>query len=302
MINIKNMQYLCYGNCLEITNGNVMLRVTTDVGPRIIYYGTQDEDNMMFCDVNDDINVQNEYLDTNFQKGETWHIYGGHRLWTSPENQGSYFPDNYPVQVEMLDNGATFYGINEVTNGIRKTIKITMDESGVVTIDHSFTNFTENPVTIALWALSVMNKGGLAVIPMSTEDTGLLANRNLVLWPYTNVRDARLTIAQKFFSLQQNVKCDGPLKIGVLNTEGLVYYIRGGKMLEKKFNKANRDGTYVDYSCSTELYTSEHFIEVEAISELFDIAASATEHHVEVWTLHEGDKLQSEIMEMINEG
>ena len=302
MINIKNMQYLCYGNCLEITNGKVMLRVTTDVGPRIIYYGTQDEDNMMFCDVNDKINAKNDYLDTNFHKGEAWHIYGGHRLWTAPENQGSYFPDNYPVKVEQLDNGAIFYGVNEVTNNIKKTIKITMDDNGVVTIDHSFYNFTKKPVTIALWALSVMNKGGLAVIPMSTEDTGLLANRNLVLWPYTNVRDTRLTIAQKYISLQQKEVCDGSLKLGVLNTEGLVYYIRNGKMLEKKFDKANREGRYVDYSCSTELYTSEHFIEVEAISELFDIAAGGTEHHVEVWTLHEGDELQNQIMEMINEG
>lgn len=302
MINVINVQYLSYGNCLEITNGNVVLRVTTDVGPRIIYYGTCDEDNMMFCDVDDNVNRYSDFLDDNFKKGESWHIYGGHRLWTSPEDEASYYPDNYPVEVQLIDNGAAFFSANECTTGIRKGMAITMDESGEVTIDHTFYNFTNKTVNFALWALSVMNKGGLAVVPMSTEDTGLLANRNIVLWPYTNVRDERLTINQTYISLQQEVECSGPLKIGVLNTEGAVYFIRGDKMLEKKFEKADRLGNYVDFSCSTELYTSEHIIEVEALSQLVDITSGETAHHVEVWTMHQGDSLHKTIMDMVNEG
>ena len=301
MININKVKYMMYGNCIEITNGDVLVRVTTDVGPRIIYYGTIDEDNMMFCDVDDNVNRSNDYLDVNFKKGEAWHIYGGHRLWTSPEDEASYFPDNYPVEVKMLDNGAVFYSANECTTGIRKGISVTMRESGELTLDHTFYNFTDNTVTYALWALSVMNKGGLAVIPMATDDTGLLANRNIVLWPYTNVKDDRLTIQQTYLSLQQKEVCDGSLKIGVLNTEGTVYFIRNGKMLEKKFDKADRLGNYVDFSCSTELYTSEHIIEVEALSQLVDIHAGDTAHHVEKWIMHQNDDLQKKVMEMINE-
>ena len=302
MVNINKVQYMMYGNCIEITNGDVMLRVTTDVGPRIIYYGTTDEDNMMFCDVKDNVNRSSDYLDANFKKGEMWHIYGGHRLWTSPENEASYFPDNYPVEVKMLDNGAVFFSANECTTGIRKGISVTMDDNGVVTLDHTFFNFTDKTVTLALWALSVMNKGGLAIVPMATDDTGLLANRNIVLWPYTNIRDDRLTLNQTYISLQQKEICDGPLKIGVLNTEGTVYFIRNGKMLEKKFDKADRSGNYVDFSCSTELYTSEHIIEVEALSQLLNINAGDTAHHVEIWTMHQNDSLQKQVMEMISEG
>lgn len=301
MVTIKNVNFSTFGNCLEISNGVVVLRVTTDLGPRIIYYGTTDEDNMMHTD---DLGLNkrpSEFLDKNYKKGEVWKIYGGHRLWKSPEDEASYQPDHNKVDVTLFDNGAEFFSGNDKVTGIGKTIKVTMADNGDVTVEHAFYNCGDKPLNVALWALSVMNKYGTAVIPMSKEDTGLLANRNLVIWPYTDVEDDRLQIKQDYISMRQDPDCKGPMKIGTLNTEGIVYYIRGDKLVEKIFPKAKRDGNYADYSSSTELYTCKDFIEVESLSELQNIPIGGTATHTEIWKLHIADKLYSDIKALINE-
>lgn len=301
MIKITNVQFSTFGNCLQITNGVVVVRVTTDIGPRIIYYGTTDEDNMMYTD-DEGLNKRpSQFLDDNYGKGEVWRIYGGHRLWKAPEDEASYQPDHNKVEVTMLDNGAEFFSGNDKVTGIGKRIKVTMAENGDVTVEHSFVNCGDKPLNVALWALSVMNKDGVAVIPMSKEDTGLLANRNLVIWPYTDLEDDRLQIKQNYISMRQRTDCKGPMKIGTLNTEGVVYYIRNNKLVEKIYDKAKRDGNYVDYSCSTELYTCKDFIEVESISELVNIPVGGKATHTEKWSLHIADKLYDEIKAMINE-
>ena len=91
------------------------------------------------------------------------------------------------------------------------------------------------------------------------------------------------------------------MKIGTLNTEGLAYYIRNDKLVEKIYPKANRCGNYADYSCSTELYTCKDFIEVESLSELQEIPVGGTATHTEIWKLHINDKLYNDVKAMINE-
>ena len=112
-----------------------------------------------------------------------WHIYGGHRLWKCPEYMDTYYPDNAAVNVIENGDSVTFLTDVEETTGIQKSIKITMTEDGNATVEHKFVNKGKNATPpIALWALSVMDKGAKACIPISTQDTGLLPNRNITLY------------------------------------------------------------------------------------------------------------------------
>lgn len=300
MITIKNVDYACYGNCLEISNGNIVARVTTEVGPRIIYYGTTDGQNLMYIDEVDEYNRSSEFLDTNFKKGEMWHIYGGHRLWRNPEDEASYYPDNYPVEVSLLENGAIFKSEPEKTTGLQKSIKVTMSSNGELTVEHGFYNFTDSPIKCALWTISVFEKNGLAVFPLSKVDTGLLPNRNIVFWPYTNIKDDRINIEQEYVTVSQ--RADGtPFKIGMLNTEGVVYFVLGNKMVEKRFTPAKFDGKYADYSSNVECYGCDKYTEVEVISELSDIPAGESKTHTETWILHEQDEAVAKIKAWVNE-
>src|SRR5689334_6210153 len=75
-INIEKIQYRGWPNCYRISNGEVELVVTTDVGPRIMRYGFVGGPN-----------VFKEFEEQMGKSGEpTWQPRGGHRLWIAPED------------------------------------------------------------------------------------------------------------------------------------------------------------------------------------------------------------------------
>ena len=85
---IKKIEYLGYPDCLELGNGTVNLIVSTDFGPRILFYGFDGGENILGWHGEAAVNTELG----------TWKPYGGHRLWLAPENMPlSYSPDNDPV-------------------------------------------------------------------------------------------------------------------------------------------------------------------------------------------------------------
>ena len=77
MVILRKISYGGWDNCIQITNGIVDLIVTTDIGPRIIRYGFVGQENEM-CEVASTMGLTG---------GDEWRIYGGHRLWHSPEDK-----------------------------------------------------------------------------------------------------------------------------------------------------------------------------------------------------------------------
>lgn len=302
MVNVTKTTYKNYGNCIEISNGKITLKVTCDIGPRVIYLAGQDNINLMFEDENDAINKGGEHFDKNYKKGEMWHIYGGHRLWRSPEDINSYYPDNYEVDVEILSNGAIFSAKPEITTSIQKTLVITMEDDGEITIIHKFANVGDKAINCSLWALSVMNSGGIGYVPLSTEDTVLLPNRNIVIWPYTDIKDKRIDLRNNALVVKQDVNATSPIKFGLLNTEGVAYYLNYNNLFEKQFEKGKRDGSYSDHSSNVELYTSNLMMEIETLSEYQTILPQESADHVEIWNLYpkNSDKY-NEVAKKINE-
>ena len=137
-----------------------------------------------------------------------WHIYGGHRVWHSPETRArTYFPDNEPVEVEVLANGIKVTQPLETNCGIRKRLQVTMAaDQPEVLVEHYLTNEGVWPLEMAVWCLSVMAPGGVGLAPQPKEndDEGLLPNRTLTLWPYTNMADPRYTWGDRLVRLRQD--------------------------------------------------------------------------------------------------
>lgn len=281
MINISKTTYKQFGNCIAINNGKIEILVTTDIGPRIIYAGLVGGENIMFEDTNNNITMPGEYFDK-LGKG-IWHIYGGHRLWKSPEDITSYYPDNCPVQVEMLENGAIFSNEPMADTLIQKSMRITMTEDNQVEIMSYFTNHGNTPTEkVALWGLNVMDKGAQATIPLSTKNTGLLANRNLVLWSYTDITDSRLKIANDSITLTWDEK--PPLKIGAIIEEPIKVITKGVEFIVVPEYDPTKD--YADFSCNAEFYTNHLMMEIETLSSLESILPGETKAHKEVWKIN----------------
>ena len=90
-MNARKVNYGGWPNCYRLSNPQVELIVTTDVGPRIIRFGFVGEDNE-FCEFGEMLGKRG---------GNEWRIYGGHRLWHAPEAEPrTYAPDNSPVRLE----------------------------------------------------------------------------------------------------------------------------------------------------------------------------------------------------------
>lgn len=275
--------YKNFGNCLKISNGIVELFVTLDFGPRIIRYSFIGGENVFFEDVERKLSNSSEYVKDAYGKDAVWYVYGGHRFWVSPENGYSYYPDSDPVSFSADDNkGISFsYGVQRETGlELIMTVKLCENSSDVAVI-HEIINRRGKPVECAPWALSVMDKGGVGIIPFNDNDTGLLSNRNLILWPYTNMSDSRVFWGKNYITLAHDDNAKEPFKIGL---DVRTAYLNKGLLFLKTFTHFE-DAVYPDNGCSLETYTCADFQEVETIGRLVSLDEGSKTTHIENWSL-----------------
>lgn len=276
-IKVEKIPYGGWDNCYRLKNEVVDLIVTSDVGPRIIRYGFLEDYNLM-CEKQDQMGKTD---------GDDWRIYGGHRLWHSPEHEvRSYFPDNTPVDVQIIPNGIKVSQPVETTTMIKKDIEITLEDNGSkVLVKHHMTNYSLWDVELAAWALTVVVPDGLQVVPQETLDTGLLPNRMISLWPYTDMNDKRVQWGSKYIFLQHDSAAKKPFKFGISNTNGWATYFINNDMFIKRFSPMEQM-LYPDYSASMyETYTCDFMTEMESLSPLTVLGPKERLEHNEVWEL-----------------
>ncbi len=278
--------YKDYGKVLCITNGTVEAYVTVDVGPRIIRYGKVGGQNFMRDERNAFDPKDDSVFTDFFGAGRSWENLGGHRIWASPEAYpDTYYPDNVPYEYELTDKGAIFTPAAEVETGLAKQLEITMAESGTdMQVAMRIKNISEATKTFSIWGLTVSAQGGDLIIPLNTKDTGLLHNRQMSIWPYTDLRDERIYFGNRYVTVHQDKNASTPLKLGFDLGCGAVYYALNNEVFCKKY-KTEHPAAYPDNGCSFETYTCDQFIEVESLSPLKNVASGETSKLVEHWSI-----------------
>ncbi|MBQ8403857.1 MAG: hypothetical protein IJX55_05475 [Clostridia bacterium] len=286
MISIKEVKYKNFGKCLPISNDYMEVFVTVDIGPRIIKCNLKGKENMMFEDV--ERNFSND-VSSMFGEGKTWYTYGGHRIWLSPEGfPETYYPDNDKVLYSTFANGAEFIPPVQDVTGIQISVKLEIaEDKPEIKISHKIANTNKTYLKGSVWCLSVMAQGGTALVPQPTEDTGLLPNRTLVMWPYARFNDTRFTLCDKYITVSQDKDATDAFKFGINNTSGKSAYINNGQALVK-YVEYQEGAEYPDGGCSTEVYTNNLFEELESLSPLYTLAPEESMTHIETWTLFDG--------------
>lgn len=276
--------YQGWANCIKLDNGTVELIATLDVGPRIMRFGFAGERNEFW---------ENE-PDLGQTGGDEWRIYGGHRLWHSPETKPrTYYPDNAPIECIVARDGVRLVQPTEETTGIQKEIELRMSPTAAhVEVIHRLTNRGLWPIELAVWALTPMAPGGIAVIPVPTGDRdpfGLLPNRTIALWPYTDMTDERVTWGKEYVLLRQSSTAGRPFKVGVSADDGWIAYVRDDICFVKTF-EYKRGAVYPDGGSSVESWTSSdpNMLEVETVGPLTLLQPGETVEHVENWYLFRG--------------
>lgn len=282
-IEIQEITYKNFGKCVLLSNGLIEVIITVDVGPRIIRYGFTNGNNILYEDINREIYRDNL---TEFENG-IWYLYGGHRLWAAPEAlPRSYYPDNEPVSYEIQDNSIRFIPPAQKWTQIQQILTLTLEEkSSKLIISHEITNIGAWPITLAPWAVTVLCENGTEVIPMPQNDSGLLPNTKIALWPYAKMNDKRVIWGEKFIILKQLSEIPDNFKTGINSEQGFAMYFAEDNLFIKHFD-VNKNGIYPDGGVSFESYSCPLYTEMETLSPLTEISSGESVSHREVWELY----------------
>jgi hypothetical protein len=262
-----------------LDNGKVRLEYLTDVGPRIARVFAPNSELNLLAELPD--------LSTETPHGR-FEFMGGHRLWHSPEAfPRTYVPDQ-AVTIEQLADGIRLNATAEPETDISKSVEIHMTKGEVsFSVDHVLRNDGQSEVQFAPWALTMFRQGGTAILPQPVVDKEnmLLPNRLLSLWPYTQIGDQRLHLADDFITIGAKPALPA-IKIGNYNSHGWIAYWIGKTLVVKRF-EVRSAGEYPDLGSNVEIYCNDRFIELETLGGLTKIAPGQSVVHRETWDFYD---------------
>ena len=285
------IQEIAYGGWkrnLRLHGRVTELIVTLDVGPRVIRYAHHDGPNL-FAEVPEQIGGSGE---------NEWKIRGGHRLWTAPESDHSYEPDNDPVTWKKLGDAALeVIQPPSKTYGFQKSLKIELLEHELVRVTHRLTNVGAKPLDVSPWILSCMAPGGTALIPQpplelhpsefpegrKTVPKDFWPDREIVLWPFTNLTDGRYAFSKHFLRVSHHPEKPAT-KIGLKLPTGWIAYQNRDFVFAKHFTYDPAQ-PYPDRGVNFELFTNPGILELESLAPLLPLAPGAVREHLEHWVV-----------------
>ncbi len=288
---IQEIAYAGWSRNLQIRGNELNLIITLEVGPRILHASLGERTNVMG-------HIQPQLGGA----AETeWSIRGGHRFWTAPEADHSYELDNVPVTHEITGESSV-----EITQpagpfGFQKRMRVEVLEGDLVKITHFLTNVCDKPLDITPWTLTVLAPGGSALIPQPKLDvhpsefpkdrkvqpSDFWPNREMVLWPFTNLTDGRYSFSTDFLRLKYQNGLPAT-KIGLKLPTGWVAYENNGTIFAKHFARDNAL-PYPDMGVNCEIFTNPDIFEVESLAPALPLLPGATREHVEHWFLKAQD-------------
>ncbi len=243
--------------CIGLNNGPVTLHAMKNAGPRIIGLQVGSGANLM-AEVPLAGESEEEFIPR-----------GGQRLWHGPEDLfRSYQPDNSPIAYQFTDNGVVLIQDTEKMTGIQKTMAVEMvDGKGELVVKYSLQNHNLWSISLTVWPISQMRVGGFAILPLSIADTGLLPNRRLVFWPYTDIKSENLFLGNRYMFIKAQYQGNEKVKVGWLNERGWIGYYLDHTLFIKRAEYIP-GAPYGDLGCSMESYSDQRFLELETLSPL----------------------------------
>lgn len=258
------------------------------VGPRILRCGPIDGPNLFYeCPG-----------DAGKGGGDKWRIFGGHRLWSAPEDPECYRPDNEEVGLTILrGRGFVLSSTKTKKAPLHKSIRVEQQGGSLIKIEHRLRNDTRRPLALSPWALTAVRPGGTVLVPQPDyvphpsempkgrrPTTGdFWPNRTVSLWPFTDLNDPRVQLGRDMWELTQQARRPA-WKIGLRHAIGWVGW-QWKDYLFAKWIEHDVRADYPDGGVNCELYTCNDFTEIESLAPARTLAVGATAVHREWWHL-----------------
>jgi hypothetical protein len=212
-----------------------------------------------------------------------YYLHGGHRLWTAPEDPYYTCPEDGLEVVE--EHGTVILRSPVDAAGLQKEITIDLEENHV-RVSHRVTWYGERPVRMAPWAITQFQLGGRAVLPLS-KAKGLQPNRNLVFWPYSDLKDERLELSDDEIAIHA-YGTGRAFKVGSFNSSGWSAYRYGKVTLIKTFAVDGFE-SLPDMGCNTQVYVNDSCIELETLGAARLLNTGQSLELNEAWQVHVGN-------------
>lgn len=285
---VERTSYRGWENCWKLSNATVELIVLADVGPRIIWYGARGGENQL----------HEVPGDAGCSGGTEFRLYGGHRLWASPEVGRTYFPDNTAVAVSRAGSAMRFTAPREDAppgTRLQKELEIELEEQGsVVRVTHRITNHDRVATELAVWAPTMMRAGGRAILPLpprhAMDADHYLPVGVFGVWSYTDFADPRWQLGTEFVQLRHAENPAGRFREqmgGIFDPAGWGAHYRRGELFVKRVAVV-AGARYPDGGCNFELFTNPEFLELETLGTVVTLQPGKTAEHTERWFLFAG--------------
>jgi hypothetical protein len=283
---MERTSYRGWSHAYRLSNKTVQLIVLADVGPRIIWYGFVGGDNL-FHEIPEEAGLTG---------GTAFRLYGGHRLWVSPEVERTYFPDNRPVSVSENGSRVRFTApVEDAFPGthLQKELEIELQANGSgVTVIHRLTNRDVRPTELAPWAPTMMRAGGRAILPLpprvAMDKDHFQSVAPLTLWSFTDLADPRWVFGTEYIQLIQQPcpQARFPEQMtGIYNPAGWGAYFCSGTLFVKHASASAGASAYPDFGCNFEVFTNSDFLELETLGPKVTLRPGESTVHTERWHL-----------------
>lgn len=282
---LEQISYRGWKNAYRISNGTVQLIVLADVGPRIIWYGFIEGENVL----------HEVGADAGRTGGSEFRLYGGHRLWVWPEVPRTYFPDNRALALNQQGPRVRFSAPLESPNpgtNLQKELEIELASAGTrVTIAHRVINHDNRPTTLAVWAPTMMRTGGRAILPLppraAMDRDHFQSVGPMTLWSFTDLADPRWRFGTEYIQLKQIAQPTGRFReqmTGIYNPAGWGAYFCNGTLFTKRA-VVIAGASYPDFGCNFEVFTNPEFLELETLGPKLVLQSGEETTHLESWEL-----------------
>jgi hypothetical protein len=258
---------------VDLEAGSYRLQVATTYGPRIVSLRL-DEGPELFARLPEHVVI--EHPDSG-----VYRFHGGHRLWVAPEVPAvTYAFDDHPCEVSSSANGFTVTAPADAA-GFVKQIQVT-PQGDSLAVEHRLTNAGQAPVVAAAWSITQFPLDGTALMPVvgTDKDDPFQADASIIVWPYTNMGDPRLSWMGRLALIEATV---GPrFKIGSSPRPGRLGYHRDGYLFVKEV-PVNDGGAYADRGAVGQVFVEDNFCELESLGALTNLQPGESLSHRETW-------------------
>ena len=151
-----------------------------------------------------------------------------------------------------------------------------------MTVVHRLLNCGPRPLELAIWPITQLPLGGMALLPQRRAVAGhqTRPNRNLVLWPYSSWDDPRLHVIDGLVAVDAAVGAE--LKVGCLDDTGWVAFVRDGTALIRYFEPEPGE-PHPDLGCNVEVYCGPSYLELEVVGPIRLLPPGTSTTLVERW-------------------